>query len=183
MKKRRNRSALKERQQALLRSKQAQEKHARYEYGPADPMPDGSTRKAGEDVISYLVINNRLSPVQEAAAREIELIFRLTTQGLWAKTQDLGDHLERVGSSFQSGDLSRYIDAHERYADFADWSKRHIRQTKRNYHQLILDAVIYGDKMRDFERRNGMKNGTGAAWIIRGLTQYAVCANWLTTAA
>ena len=101
------------------------------------------------------------------------------TKGLWAKTQDF----ERVDPSYTSLDLSRAIDMERRYDTFAAWSVHNLVKTKRNYHQLILDACVYGDGLRDFERRNGMKSGTGPDWIVRGLTQYAVCANWLTTAA
>lgn len=179
MKKRKNRSALRERRQSLLKSKQAQEKTANCEHGPADPMPDGSTRKAGEDVISYLMANGRLTSIQEVAAREIEHVFMERTKGLWARTQEF----ERLDKSYVAADLSSAIDRERRYDDFARWSAENKIRTKRNYHQLILDACIYGDKMRDFERRHCMKNGTGAVWIIRGLNQYAVCANWMTTAA
>lgn len=174
-----NKSGERKRRQDSAKAEQERQRNARYEYGPADPMPDGSKRKAGEDVIGYLVQTGKLTPIQEAAAREIELVFMLRTQGLWAKTQEL----ERIDQAFESGDLSKYMDMERRYDAFAAWSAENRIRTKRNYHALILDACIHGDGVRDFERRNGIKNGTGYVWIMRGLNQYAVCANWITTAA
>ena len=179
MKKRKNRSALKERQQALLKSKKAHERNARYEFGPADQMPTGQKRETRQDAISFLKNTGQISPTQEQAALEFIEVFYFKCAGSLAKSQSY-ERQDRGGDVTHAEWL---VDACKRYDAFANWSKENRATTKQNWHEVLLDVCVDGLNLTQIDRGRKWRNGTAKRVILDSLTQYAVLAGWIRRAA
>jgi len=184
VKKRQNRSGARNRAKQAKAAAEKAEQRRLGAYGPADPRPDGSARVAYMDAISDIAEGGGLAPLQEQAAREISLVYTRRTKPLFAKTASY----ERVDVSTPFDCDDRDVLQEARYNEFGRWSKANTYiktngRYGRNYLEMILDACISDVGIRAFERRQGMKSGTGAMWLKRGLTQYAVLAKWMKIAA
>lgn len=178
-KKRRNRSAQRTRKQAEQREQEERARLRAGQYGPADPMPDGTPRKARQDALSYLQGKGILTVQQERAAAEIQEVFISRVGSLLPRAQEY----ERVDRARVEINMERAIDAGRRYDAWAEWSKRNTADTKINVHELILDVILDGLSLRAADAKFRKKKGTAKHQILHGLHMYAQLSGWIRNVA
>jgi len=180
--KKRNRSGARTKKLLAKAAAEKAEQHRTGAYGPADPMPDGKTRQARKDAITHLktcTSVDRLSPVQEAAANEIEKVFLARCSDCLTKAQSL----ERVDKEYTAGTADWLIDAGRRYDKFAKWSKLNAQQTGINVHMLLLDIYMDGLTLNQCDLRLRKRHLSSKKAIIEGLSMYGILAGWTKIAA
>lgn len=118
-----------------------------------------------------------LPPEIEAAAYEIENVFRALTAGLWTKTASYG---ERTSPGPHTDWPARLAAAYgHRYKPWMVAMSVRFKQTGINVHELVTDAIIEGYSLRELDRIHKWRKGNAAKIVRWGLWEYCVMARWV----
>lgn len=135
-------------------------------------------RKRG-DVVALLWADGKLTMPQVDAANEVLRVFSAITGGVAGRVVASYAEREAKGLATESLPPSLHAAYVERYVPWRAWAGRMMVAGRHTLGDLVLLFVVDNLGPRQVETSLGMRNGTAAGLLQRGLEQYAYGAGWV----
>ena len=141
----------------------------------ADAATKETRAKLKRDPVQELAYRNKIAPVHEQAAREINAVFTARTCSLWAKAQNL----TRIGGGRPDMEWPSSLKAAARRYDA--WANTLSREHHNGAPPLLyvaIDMVVDGRSGNEVDTERKQRKGTASDWLVRALKRYVKEAGW-----
>ena len=147
----------------------------RNQVDPRDKGTPETRRKLSFSTMQRLIEKNRLTGYELRAAQEIESVFDTLCRGMFAKTMNWSERIDKAHTDMPDWFVTAY---HERYKPWADRMSMLKKKRGNVAHEIIIDILTEGMGGKAIDQRNGWGKGTAVSFFISGLRDYASMAGW-----